>query len=148
SQRVLEMRHEDHSLRKLVDAAVGLLGEKEKADAAAWALDMPTDLQAHCDAELTKRALRALLERMARASEGPLFVLRQQTPNQATLWIGRRDKAQPAQLIPPPPEEQAGDDADGSVLGYELARTVMEAHGGALEERDDGLWLSLPQAAA
>jgi signal transduction histidine kinase len=146
AQRVLEMRREAHALRSLLDAAVALLGDKEKAEAAAWLFDVPADLHARCDGELIKRSLRALLERVSRAGDGPLTVVGRQANGHATVWIGHREPGAQRALVPPLPEEQAGGDADGSVLGYELARTVAEAHGGALEERDGGLWLALPYA--
>jgi hypothetical protein len=51
-------------------------------------------------------------------------------------------------VLPLPPEEQPGGDADGSVLSFLLARTVVDAHEGKLEERDGGILLSMPLAKA
>jgi K+-sensing histidine kinase KdpD len=147
SERVLDIRREVTALRPLVESAIALLGEKEKAAAAGWALDVPHELRAECDSELIKRALRALFEQVARSGEGPLALVGQAQDGEATLWIGRH-KAPLKPIIPARPEDQPGGDPDGSVLGFELARTVVEVHGGKLEERDGGLWLSLPKAAA
>jgi len=148
AERLLEIRREDNPVRALVDGAIGLLAEKEKGEAAAWTVDVPAELRADVDAELTKRALRAVFEHVARAGPGPLTIFGKANGGHATLWIGRRGEKPTGSALPLPPEEQPGGDADGSVLGFLLARTVVDAHEGKLEERDGGILLSLPPAKA
>ena len=147
NDEVLELRREHTGVRAMLDAAIALLPEKERTEAAAWSLDVPADLHAQCDADMVKRALRALVEQVSRAGQGPLTVVGVEAHGFTTIWIGRRGATHDKPLVPPPPEEQQGGDPDGCVLGYELARVVTLAHGGTLEERDGGLWLALPATA-
>ncbi|HUC08732.1 MAG TPA: histidine kinase dimerization/phospho-acceptor domain-containing protein, partial [Solirubrobacterales bacterium] len=105
-QKALEIRKEPIGLRGTIEGAIGLLAEKEKAEATAWALDVPAELNADCDGELLKRAIRACIERSFRAGAGPLSIVAQSANGQTTLWIGRRDAKPTGPLVPPPPEDQ------------------------------------------
>ena len=148
AQKVLEIRKEPVGLRATIEGAIGLLAEKERAEASAWSLDVPAELTSDCDGELFKRALRAVFERAYRSGTGPLTIVGQAIAGHSTLWVGRRDVKPTTPLVPPPPEDQSGGDPDGSVLGFLLAQTVMASHGGSIVEENGGLRLKLPQAAA
>ncbi len=143
NDKVLDLRREKAELRPIIEGSIGMLTDKERAEASAWSLDVPKDLTAECDADLLKRALRALVEHVARTGDGPLTLVGRAQPGLATLWMGRPGTLAKMALMPPPPEEQTGGDPDGSVLGFQLALCVISAHGGKLEERDGGLRLEL-----
>ena len=147
AQRVLEVRREPTPVRGLLDASIALLAEKDRTEAAGWTYDVPDGLQADCDGELTKRALRAVFEQVMRSGTGPLTIVGQGDDKRCAIWVGRRGEANVAQRVPPPPEDQAGGDPDGGVLGFLLARTVMDVHGGSIDEQDGGLRVSIPEAA-
>jgi len=55
----------------------------------------------------------------------------------------RADPA-PEKLVPPVPEERPSGDPTGAVLGYQLAETILGAHGGSVAERDKALVVILP----
>jgi hypothetical protein len=143
---LLELRSERTALRALYEAAIASMSDKERDAAAAFRVDVPEPLLVACDPELVKRALRALVERVARFGEGPLSIVGGSDGPLATLWIGRPGAA-PSELVPPPPEEQTGGDPDGAVLGYELAQSVARAHRGFVEARDGGLVFAIPAAS-
>jgi two-component system sensor histidine kinase KdpD len=134
-----ELRKEQVSLKDLVDSSVQYLTEKEGLVTAGWAVDV-APLTTTGDSEMLKRAVRAAIEYMARASkeqkltissrEGPVIVVRAERP--------------PSPLLPPEPEERPSGDPTGSVLGFALAARILEAHGGRLEDRDGSLALLLP----
>ena len=131
-----ELRREQVSLKEMAESALQVLAEKEGIDTAGWAVDV-APLAAAGDAEMLKRAVRLAIEYVSRAApkemlsissrEGPVLLVRAATP--------------PSPLLPPDPEERPSGDPTGSVLGFALAKRILEAHGGRLEDRDGSLAL-------
>jgi K+-sensing histidine kinase KdpD len=140
-----ELRREPVEVRQLVDAAVAFLAEKENIPEQTWSVDVSAQAQAAGDAEMLKRAVRLLLEHMARAPHSPkVSIVANGSGSRAQLAI-RADPA-PAAIVPPVPEERPSGDPSGSVLGFALAEAILAAHGGTVEERDGGLLVTLPAA--
>ncbi len=122
----------------LVQGAVQSLPEKDGIATEGWSLELDGGVVA-CDGEILRRALRALFEHMARASEKPKLSIESR---EGALHV--RAETPPSPLIPPEPEERPPGDATGAVLGFALAVAIVEAHGGKVEERDGGLAVTLP----
>ncbi len=132
-----ELRRERLAVKELVDSAVQTLLEKDKIPTAGWVNELQGEITG--DGEMLRKALRAAIEYVARASPQPRlsFAMRD-----GVLLI--RAETPPAQLIPPDPEDRASGDPTGAVLGFALAARILEAHGGRIEERDGALALILP----
>ena len=132
-----ELRRERVAVKDLVDATLQTLAEKDSIPTAGWVNELQGEVMG--DGEMLRKALRAAIEYLARASPSPRlsFVMRD-----GALLI--RADHPPAQLIPPEPEDRASGDPTGAVLGFALAARILEAHGGRIEERDGALALVLP----
>ena len=132
-----ELRRERLAVKELVDSTVQTLLEKDKIPTAGWVNELQGEITG--DGEMLRKALRAAIEYVARASPQPRlsFAMRD-----GALLI--RAETPPAQLIPPDPEDRASGDPTGAVLGFALAARILEAHGGRIEERDGALALILP----
>jgi hypothetical protein len=103
-----------------------------------WSLDFDAS-EVTGDGEMLKRAVRALIEHLARGAAEPKLSL---TGRESGLFV--RPSAPAAPLVPPVPEERPAGDPTGSVLGYALAEHILAAHGGRIEERDGGLLVTFP----
>ena len=130
-----ELKQEPLEVNGLVDAALQLLHDKDGFDTGGWEVQVGP-LPTSGDAEMLKRAVRAAIEHMARSSPKARLSIR----NDGSLLLIRADP-QPAQIIPPVPEERPSGDPAGAVLGFALASSILEAHGCAIEERDSALAL-------
>jgi signal transduction histidine kinase len=130
-----ELKRERLVLKELVDHALRTLAEKDGIATAGWATELD-GVEVQGDPEMLRRAVRAALEYMARASPKPRLSL---AAREQTLLV--RAEAAPVPVLPPAPEERASGDATGSVLGFALAARILEAHGGRIEERDGALAL-------
>jgi K+-sensing histidine kinase KdpD len=137
-----DLRVERVEMRQLVDAAVAVLAEKEGIATQEWTIDVPAQVQASGDAEMLKRAIRLVLEHMARSPQSKLAIVGKAAGATAQLAV-RADPA-PSPLVPPPPEERPTGDPNGTVLGYALAEAILASQGGSVEERDGALVLTLP----
>jgi K+-sensing histidine kinase KdpD len=142
-EHVLDLRVETVDLRSLVDSAITHLKEKDALPAESWTVDVPGDVAVKCDAELMRRALRAVLEdsiRVAQAEHVAITAHRGQ--GATTLLVKPRDPKGP--VLPAIPEERNASDPHGAVLGFTMAEAVLRAHGGGIELKDGALALSLP----
>jgi K+-sensing histidine kinase KdpD len=138
-----ELRPEPTEMRSLVEGAIAQLGEKEGVSTEGWSMDVPAQVQVACDQDMLKRAMRLLLEHLSRGAAGTrISVVGRTTPDGAQLVL-RADPV-PEKLVPPIPEERPSGDTTGAVLGFSLAETIVRAHGGSLEERDNALFVNLP----
>jgi signal transduction histidine kinase len=138
-----ELRPEPTELRSLVEGAIAQLGEKEGVSTEGWSMDVPAQVQVPCDQDMLKRAMRLLLEHLSRGAAGTrISVVGRAAPEGAQLVL-RADPV-PEKLVPPIPEERPSGDPTGAVLGFSLAETIVRAHGGSLEERDNALFVNLP----
>jgi K+-sensing histidine kinase KdpD len=133
-----ELRRERLPLRALTDAALKMLAEKDGMNVQGWSLEFDAS-EVTGDGELLKRAVRALLEHLARSAAQTKLSL---TGRESGLFV--RPDAPAAPLVPPVPEERPAGDPTGSVLGYALAESILAAHGGRIEERDGGLLVIFP----
>ncbi len=133
-----ELRRDRLPLRALADAALQNLAEKDGMRVEGWSLDFDAS-EVTGDGELLKRAVRALIEHLARSAAEPKLSLR---GRESGLFV--RSDAPVAPLVPPVPEERPAGDPTGSVLGYALAERILAAHGGRIEERDGGLLVTFP----
>jgi K+-sensing histidine kinase KdpD len=140
-----ELRMEPVEVRQLVDAAVAHLAEKDGVATEDWAVDVPAQVHASGDGEMLKRAVRLVLEHMARAPQTKLAVVAKSAGTTAQLAV-RADPA-PSPVVPPAPEERPTGDPNGAALGYALAEAIVASHGGTLEEREGGLLMTLPASA-
>jgi K+-sensing histidine kinase KdpD len=140
-----ELRMEPLELRQVVDAAVSHLTEKDGVPTQGWTVDVPAQVQASGDGEMLKRAVRLVLEHMARTPQAKLAVVGKSVGSTAQLAV-RADPV-PSLLVPPPPEERPTGDPSGAVLGFAVAEAIVASHGGTIEQRDGGLLLTLPAAA-
>lgn len=144
-QSGLELRAETLQLHALVEACVAHLAEKEGLPRERFAADVSENLVVRGDAELLRRALRAALETLARAApEGRISVVG--TSSEGHVKLVLRGDGLPRPLMPPMPEDRTSGDPAGAVLGFELCLLVLAAHGGGVEENEQGLFLRLPQA--
>lgn len=145
-QRELELRSESLQLHALLESAIVHLAEKDGLPRERFAPDVPESLMVRGDAELLRRALRGALETLARtaAADARISVVGHASGGQVRLLL--RGEGLPLPLTPAAPEDRASGDPAGGVLGFELCQLVLEAHGGAVEEGEQGLSLKLPQA--
>lgn len=140
-----DLRRENIALKDLVDGALQAVAEKDNIKTDGWALDLP-QASVSGDADMLRRAVRALFEHLARgAAEPRLTVVGRAAGAHCTMLL--KAAAPPSPLVPPDAEERASGDPTGAVLGYTLAEQIVLAHGGRLEERDGGLLLTLPAAS-
>jgi len=130
-----ELKRERLKLKELVDHALRALAEKDGIATAEWATELD-GVEVQGDADMLRRAVRAALEYMARASPKPRLSL---AAGEHTLLV--RADAAPVPVVPPAPEDRPSGDPTGSVLGFALAARILEAHGGRIEERDGALAL-------
>jgi K+-sensing histidine kinase KdpD len=133
-----ELRRDRLPLRALADAALQTLAEKDGMSVEGWSLDFDAS-EVTGDGEMLKRAVRAVIEHLARSAAEPKLSL---TGRESSLFV--RPSAPAAPLVPPVPEERPAGDPTGSVLGYALAEHILAAHGGRIEERDGGLLVTFP----
>jgi K+-sensing histidine kinase KdpD len=141
-----ELRPETIEVRQLVEAAVSYLAEKEGIPAETWSVDVPAQVQATGDVDMLKRGVRLVLEHVARAPKPPpkFSVVGKASGTSAQFAVRAETGAVPP--IPPLPEERPSGDPTGAVLGFALAEAIFSTHGGAVEERDGGLVVTLPAA--
>jgi light-regulated signal transduction histidine kinase (bacteriophytochrome) len=133
-----ELRRDRLPLRALADAALQTLVEKDGMSVEGWSLVFDAS-EVTGDGEMLKRAVRALIEHLARGAADSKLSL---TGRESVLLV--RPNAPVAPLVPPVPEERPAGDPTGSVLGYVLAERILAAHGGRIEERDGGLLVTFP----
>jgi K+-sensing histidine kinase KdpD len=149
-ERLLEqgydLKRERVALKDLVEPAMRLLSEKDGISTEGWVVEL-NDAAILGDAEMLRRALRLSLEHMARGSaqKSRLSLAARSHDGKPALLI--RAEIAPSPVVPPEPEERPSGDPAGAVLGFALASRILNAHGGALEEREGGLWLVFPPAA-
>jgi|SRR4051812_9939173 len=140
-----ELKREQVTLRDLVEPALRALAEKEGIATDGWQIELG-DARTVGDADMLRRAVRASLEYMARASQKPrLSIAARSDGSNAAIHI--RAEQPPEKLVPPDPEDRPSGDPAGAVLGFALASRILACHDGRLEERDGGLFLVLPPAA-
>ena len=138
-----ELRPEPVELRSLVEGAISQLGEKEGMSTEGWSMDVPAQVQVAGDQDMLKRAIRLLLEHLARGAAGTrISVVGRGAPEGAQLVL--RADPSPEKLVPPVPEERPSGDPTGAVLGFALADTILRAHQGSVEEKDKALFVVLP----
>ena len=138
-----ELRPEPVELRSLVEGAISQLGEKEGMPTESWSMDVPAQVQVAGDQDMLKRAIRLLLEHLARGAAGTrISVVGRGAPEGAQLVL--RADPSPEKLVPPVPEERPSGDPTGAVLGFALADTILRAHQGSVEEKDKALFVVLP----
>ena len=138
-----ELRPESVELRSLVEGAISQLGEKEGVPTEAWSMDVPAQVQVAGDQDMLKRAIRLLLEHLARGAAGTrVSVVGRGAPEGAQLVL--RADPSPEKLVPPVPEERPSGDPTGAVLGFALAETILRAHDASVEEREKALFVTLP----
>src|SRR5205814_2573012 len=112
-----ELRPEPVEVRSLVEGAIGQLGEKEGVTTEGWSLDVPAQVQVAGDPDMLKRAVRLLLEHLARGAAGTrISVVGRGAPEGAQLVL--RADPSPEKLVPPVPEERPSGDPTGAVLGF------------------------------
>jgi K+-sensing histidine kinase KdpD len=134
-----ELKRENVGLKDLVEPAMQSLAEKDGVRTEGWVLELD-EASTVGDVEMLRRAVRLLLEHMARPSREPrLSISGRADGNCPALHI--RAEAAPNPLVPPAPEERPSGDPTGAVLGFELATHILTSQGGRVEERDGGLWL-------
>jgi len=124
-----ELRRERIELRELLGQALEQLADKDGIATEGWSVEVQGELMG--DPDMLKRALRSLLEHMARGSEKARLTL---TAAAGELRIAAEQP--PSPLIPPEPEERPSGDATGGVLGFALAARILEEHGARIEERE------------
>ena len=134
-----ELKKERIRLRELVETSLEDLAEKDGLPTEGWALEIG-DGEISGDVEMLRRAVRAVLEHLARAAPKPKLSI--SSRDRTSLHV--RAEAPPSPIVPPDPEDRPSGDPHGSVLGYALAAQILDAHGGRIEERDGGVLLVLP----
>jgi len=139
-----ELKRENVGLKDLVEPAMHALAEKDGVSTESWVLELD-EVSTVGDVEMLRRAVRLLLEHMARASPHPHLSISGRADAE-NLALHIRADAAPKPLIPPAPEERPSGDPTGGVLGFELATHILASQGGRVEERDGGLWLVFPRA--
>jgi len=140
-ENAYDLAREKLPVRQLVQGALEALAEKDGIATDDWAIELADDAAVSCDGDLLRRALRALLEHMARGGDDPQLSIQSRD---GALHIQAR--MPPTPLIPPEPDERRSGEPFGTVLGFSLAARVIEGHGGKIEERDGGLLVTLPPA--
>jgi K+-sensing histidine kinase KdpD len=141
----IELRVESLTAQALIEGALAHLAEKEGLPRERFRVDVSEQLLVRGEAELLRRALRAVLETMARAApEARISLVGQAADGEVRLVV--RGEGLPRPLMPAPPEERAAVDPAGGVLGFTLCQSVLAAHGGVVEETEEGLLLRLPRA--
>jgi signal transduction histidine kinase len=138
-----ELRPEPVELRSLVEGAIAQLGEKEGVPTEGWSVDIPAQVQVAADQDMLKRAIRLLLEHLARGAAGARISVVARTASEGAQLVLRADPV-PEKLVPPVPEERPSGDPTGAVLGYSLAEAILSAHQGSVAERDKALLVVLP----
>ena len=138
-----ELRPEPVELRSLVEGAISQLGEKEGMSTEGWSMDVPAQVQVAGDQDMLKRAIRMLLEHLARGAAGTRVSIVGRTAPEGAQLVLRADPA-PDKIVPPIPEERPSGDPTGAVLGFSLAETILRAHAGSVGERDNALFVILP----
>ena len=137
-----ELKREDVGIKDLVEPAMRSLAEKEGVRTEGWVLELD-EASTVGDVEMLRRAVRLLLEHMARASPDPRLSISWRADGEAPALHIRAETA-PKPLVPPAPEERPSGDPTGAVLGFDLATQILLSQGGRVEERDGGLWLVFP----
>jgi signal transduction histidine kinase len=140
-----ELKRENVGLKDLVVPAMQSLAEKEGVRTDGWVLELD-EASTVGDAEMLRRAVRLLLEHMARASPEPRLSISGRADGESPALHIRAETA-PRPLVPPDPEERPTGDPTGAVLGFALATQILVSQGGRVEERDGGLWLVFPRNA-
>jgi len=145
-ERLLEhgyqLKREDVGIKDLVEPAMRSLAEKEGVRTEGWVLELE-EASTVGDVEMLRRALRLILEHMARASPDPRLSISGRADGESPALHIRAETA-PTPLVPPAPEERPSGDPTGAVLGFDLATQILLSQGGRVEERDGGLWLVFP----
>ena len=145
-ERLLEhgyqLKREDVGIKDLVEPAMRSLAEKEGVRTEGWVLELE-EASTVGDVEMLRRALRLILEHMARASPAPRLSISGRADGESPALHIRAETA-PTPLVPPAPEERPSGDPTGAVLGFDLATQILLSQGGRVEERDGGLWLVFP----
>lgn len=140
-ENAYDLARERVPLGQLVQGALETLAEKDGIPTGGWTIELADGASIACDGDLLRRALRALLEHMARGGSDPQLSIQSRD---GALHI--QAKTPPEPLIPPEPDERRSGEPLGTVLGFSLAERVIEGHGGKIEERDGGLLVTLPAA--
>jgi len=141
-----ELRKETVVVRDLLAESVSMLADKDGLATAGIQLDIPPQAQLVGDSDMLKRAMRAVLEHMCRPAPEPKVSVVAHPREQGGCNLLFRSEAPPTPLLPPPPEDRPSGDPAGAVLGFALAATILEAHGGSIIESEGGLLVSLPAA--
>lgn len=142
-----ELRDEGLQLRALVDGALATLAEKEGIPAARFSADVPEQLSVRGDIEYLRRGLRGALETLHRAApEASISLVGGSVDGEVFLVV--RGEGLPLPLSPAAPEDRASGDPSGAVLAFALCEAVFAAHGGRVEEKDEGLYLRFGRPAA
>jgi two-component system sensor histidine kinase KdpD len=137
-----DLKRERLALKDLLDSTLQALSEKDGIPTQGWVLELD-GAEVTGDGDMLRRALRALLEHLARASKEPRVSIAAR-PAQGGTELQLRAETAPVPLLPPEPEERPSGDPTGGVLGFALASRILDAHGGKVEERDGGLLVTLP----
>lgn len=142
-----ELRNEGLQLRALVDGALAQLAEKEGIPAIRFSADVPDQLSVRGDVEYLRRGLRGAFETVSRAAPEAFIALAGGSAD-GEVFLVVRGEGLPRPLAPAAPEERPSGDPFGAVLGFALCEAVFAAHGGRVEEKDEGLYLRFGRAAA
>jgi signal transduction histidine kinase len=149
-ERLLEhgydLKRERLKLTDLVGSALQALTEKDGIASDGWVLEIG-DGETVGDGDMLRRAVRAVIEHMARSSPNPRLSLTSRANGRHTELFIRAENP-PAPLVPLDPEDRPTGDPTGAVLGFALASRILASQDGKLEERDGGLCLVLPAAEA
>ncbi|GAC1535916.1 MAG: hypothetical protein NVS2B9_01440 [Myxococcales bacterium] len=142
-----ELRHEGLQLRALVDGALAQLAEKEGIPVARFSADVSEQLSVSGDVEYLRRGLRGALETLSRvAPEARIALVGGSVDGEVFLAV--RGEGLPRPLSPGSPEDRPSGDPFGAVLAFALCEAVFTAHGGRVEEKDEGLYLRFGRSAA
>ncbi len=134
-----DLKRDRLALNEVVGAALEHLAEKDGIATAGWATDVDGS-EVVGDGEMIRRAVRAGLEYMARASAKPRLSI---VGQRGVLLV--RAESGPSPVLPPSPEDRPSGDPTGSVLGFALAARILECLGGRVEERDGALAMVFAQ---
>jgi K+-sensing histidine kinase KdpD len=141
-----ELREEGLQLRALVDGALAQLAEKEGIPTARISAEVPEQLSVRGDADYLRRGVRGVLETLSRAAPEAAISLEGGSA-EGEVFLVVRGEGLPRPLAPAAPEERPSSDPFGSVLGFALCEAVFAAHGGRIEEKDEGLYLRFGRPA-